>query len=122
MPKKFKSKEEASKYSALHSWLRTNFGSATTCENCGNPNGYKCEWANISGEYKRERSDFKQLCQSCHKKQDMSKVCKRGHLYEETLITRRNDKRCSICLKLERQRRNINRNLKRKRNAMDKSK
>lgn len=31
------------------------------------------EWANISGEYKRERSDWVMLCPSCHRKIDMGK-------------------------------------------------
>lgn len=31
------------------------------------------EWANISGEYKRDRSDWVMLCPSCHRKIDMGK-------------------------------------------------
>jgi len=32
------------------------------------------EWANISGEYKRDVSDYIQLCPSCHRKFDMGKI------------------------------------------------
>ena len=28
------------------------------------------EWANISGEYKRNRNDFLRLCRTCHRRFD----------------------------------------------------
>ena len=73
-------------YSAVHFWLRKNYGKASKCENpeCVYPRkdrrGYLMlkprayQWANISGKYKRDRNDFKQLCSSCHKLFDLKKV------------------------------------------------
>lgn len=61
-------KGDVVKYSALHIWLRKKFGNAKLCENSKCPkvsNTY--EWALKMGcEYKRERSNFMQLCKSCH--------------------------------------------------------
>lgn len=63
-------------YAALHEWVRKNFGSPTTCEDCGTENltGKKIHWANISGLYKRIRSDWKRLCVKCHSKMSKGTV------------------------------------------------
>ena len=70
-------------YSALHGWIIRKFGIADKCENkdCIYPRKNKSgkwvrkvkryEWANISGEYKRTKKDFIQLCPSCHRKYDL---------------------------------------------------
>lgn len=55
-------------YKALHAWLRRNYGIPITCETCGST--VKIQYSNISGEYRRERSDWQLLCQSCHRKYD----------------------------------------------------
>lgn len=70
-------RKPSDKYSAVHFWLRDNYGKAVKCENCGLeniPQGKQkyFEWANISGEYKRDRSDWRQLCIPCHRRYDMS--------------------------------------------------
>ena len=77
--------DEAS-YEAIHMWLYEHYGKANKCEQKGchypkvvdagrriieKPSRY--EWANISGEYKRDRSDWVMLCPSCHRKIDMGK-------------------------------------------------
>lgn len=57
---------------AIHMWVERNYKAPNTCEECGCvPKPAKdgrrmIEWANISGEYKRDRSDWKCLCKSCH--------------------------------------------------------
>lgn len=59
-------------YHALHTWLRREYGIPTICENCGVTH-QECgtlQWANKSGEYKRERSDWMFLCVKCHRKHD----------------------------------------------------
>jgi len=78
-------------YHALHSWIIREFGKATKCENkdCvyprkNNANSWvrgarRYEWANISGEYKRDMKDFIQLCPSCHRKYDATHL-KAEHL------------------------------------------
>jgi len=75
--------EENPSYRAVHDWIVKKYGNATKCENkkCvyprkdmrGNlmlkPKEY--QWANISGKYRRNINDFRQLCASCHKLFDM---------------------------------------------------
>lgn len=73
-------------YVAKHMWIVKHYGKANKCEQKGchypkvvdagrkiieQPKRY--EWANISGEYKRDRSDWVMLCPSCHRKIDMGK-------------------------------------------------
>mgnify|MGYP001566361475 CR=1 FL=1 len=66
-------------YRALHSWIVRYFGKANHCEECGLdriPEGMKryFQWANLSGKYKRDIKDWKQLCVKCHKLFD-KKIC-----------------------------------------------
>lgn len=77
---------EKAGYAAKHIWIVKHYGKADRCEQKGcsypkvvdagrriieKPSRY--EWANISGEYKRDRSDWVMLCPSCHRKIDMGK-------------------------------------------------
>ena len=52
-------------YFSLHSWIIREYGKANKCEECGGI--YRVEWANISGKYKRDIKDWKQLCCVCHR-------------------------------------------------------
>lgn len=70
-------KGEAAKYGAKHRWVSKRFGRPFLCEECGTteiPKDKKqwFEWANVSGEYKRERSDWKRLCVPCHRNMDIA--------------------------------------------------
>jgi len=80
-------KGESAGYVAKHLWLIKHYGKANKCDNpdCSYPKivnagrevldrPKRYEWANISGEYKRERLDYIQLCPSCHRKWDMGKI------------------------------------------------
>lgn len=64
-------------YVAKHMWLYKHYGKASSCENkvCAFKNPKRYEWANISKTYKRDRSDYIQLCPSCHRKFDNGKIC-----------------------------------------------
>lgn len=53
-------------YHGLHKWIQRHKGKADKCEKCGILNAKKYEWANISGEYKRDVDDFMSMCVSCH--------------------------------------------------------
>ena len=53
-------------YYALHAWVERNLGKPQTCELCGDTSDRKYEWANISGNYKRELNGWKRLCTPCH--------------------------------------------------------
>ena len=62
-------------YNAVHIWMRKEFGTPDTCEHCGRSGlqGRLINWANVSGKYKRDRTDWLRLCASCHKKYDLQK-------------------------------------------------
>lgn len=63
-------------YWAIHTWVRKTLGRATKCSSCGETNK-RIEWANISGKYKRDINDWKQLCCKCHAKfDDLSEIQK----------------------------------------------
>lgn len=57
-------------YSAIHQWVSRNYGTEKDCENCHSTIEKRYEWANISGDYKRERKDWKRLCAKCHHAMD----------------------------------------------------
>jgi len=66
-------KGDAVGYRGLHNWVASRLGKPDKCEHCGRSGLEKCHihWANISGEYKRELSDFMRLCAKCHKQLDV---------------------------------------------------
>lgn len=57
-------------YSGVHKWIKRVAGSAKDCMECGILDAKRYEWENISGEYRRDLSDWKQLCCSCHRRFD----------------------------------------------------
>lgn len=57
-------------YITQHQWIARNYGKANKCENCHTKTAKRYHWANISGEYRRNLKDYKQLCVSCHRKFD----------------------------------------------------
>jgi len=59
-------KGENASYSAKHYWVSSRFGRPSKCEFCETEDSPKYEWANVSGNYIRERSDWKRLCKKCH--------------------------------------------------------
>lgn len=61
-------------YAAVHAWMYRTFGKPRLCEHCGKTDARKFEWANVSGQYVRDRSDWLRLCCSCHKKQEYSRA------------------------------------------------
>ena len=74
-------------YVSKHHWVRRHWGRADYCES------KECkgistifDWANITGEYKRERSDWKRLCRQCHMKFDKQ--------HEKMIITKKRNRIC----------------------------
>lgn len=59
-------------YGGLHDWVEDQLGKPTKCEYCGKDGltGRKIGWANKSGEYLRDLSDWLRLCVSCHREYD----------------------------------------------------
>lgn len=58
-------------YMALHHWVRKTLGKSNVCESCGTKQGGKrIQWANKSGEYRKDAGDWIRLCAKCHYKYD----------------------------------------------------
>lgn len=65
-------KGEKASYRTKHNWVVRKKGKAIYCEHCGLdkiPKGKQryFQWANISGKYFRDITDYKSLCIPCHK-------------------------------------------------------
>lgn len=89
-------------YGALHDWIKNHYGKASKCENNSCLHiSETYDWANISGKYKREISDWKQLCRSCHKKIDWKPkiYCIRRHRLEgnNLSVNNRGNRVCKKC-------------------------
>lgn len=65
--------QEAS-YTAKHMWIRYHYGTPKKCEHCEATEDKMYHWANISGDYLRERDDYIRLCVSCHKRYDIKRL------------------------------------------------
>ncbi len=59
--KRAKFKGNKSEYICLHAWVVRKLGRPCKCEHCGTENAKKFEWANKSGKYKKELSDWVRL-------------------------------------------------------------
>lgn len=57
-------------YSGLHRWIYAQLGQPSECEHCGRTDAKKYEWANKSGLYTRELTDWIRLCTRCHREYD----------------------------------------------------
>lgn len=77
-------KPASTQYTNLHTWVKRQLGRPRSCEVCG-AQDRAIDWANISGEYQRDTSDYAALCKPCHRNFDghigfRSVMCKRGHI------------------------------------------
>lgn len=63
-------------YSGIHQWIRRVLGQPHVCEFCGKKNlrHRQYHWANVSGEYLRDISDWIRLCVKCHKNYDLKRI------------------------------------------------
>lgn len=59
-------------YAKVHAWVKRRLGKASFCSNDHTHKSTQFEWANISGEYKKDLNDYKPLCPSCHRKMDFT--------------------------------------------------
>lgn len=66
-------KGESASNVAKHLWVYYHFGRPKKCEKCGTEEKKWYDWANVSDEYKRERSDWMRLCRPCHRRYDYAK-------------------------------------------------
>jgi len=63
-------KGDGATYGSMHDWVKRELGKPKFCETCKTTKAKKYEWANLSGECKRDVSDWKRLCTKCHRKLD----------------------------------------------------
>jgi len=61
-------KGDNASYSAIHQWLRNNYGEIAICEHC-NTKGF-IEYASKRKIYTHDISEWFQLCRKCHSKYD----------------------------------------------------
>ena len=87
-------------YSAKHKWIQNNYGKANHCEKQDELCHGNFHWANISGKYKRDITDYMQLCSLHHVRMDRKITqCPMGHEYnkENTLYNAKGHRRCKTC-------------------------
>lgn len=60
-------------YDALHDWIKLRLGLPKQCELCKTIKSQVYHWANKSGDYKRDTTDWIRLCVPCHKKYDLKR-------------------------------------------------
>lgn len=65
----YKSRE----YYNLHQNIRYRWGKASLCEDDTSHIATRFHWANLSGDYREDRSDWRQLCPKCHYKFDLER-------------------------------------------------
>lgn len=61
-------------YFALHQWINRVLGKAKKCSRNNNHHALIYHWANISGLYLRDLSDWEELCPSCNIKEDKKNI------------------------------------------------
>lgn len=59
-------------YSTLHRWLARVAVKTGACSVCGRSDR-STDWANLSGEYRRDAADFVEMCRSCHRRFDIGR-------------------------------------------------
>lgn len=64
--KHYKWQAENPSYRAVHAWVNKMLSQPKRCYFCKSTTALRYEWANISGEYKRDLTDFMRLCRKCH--------------------------------------------------------
>lgn len=93
-------RKEASNRAVIYYWITSRAGKPQKCDNCGATDSERRYiWTNISGEYKRELSDWKRICVSCFRRKGDLGYCKNGHRLSKKNIAVRADgtKDCRIC-------------------------
>lgn len=69
-------KGENVSYRNLHRWVERELGKPDTCGSClkSRLTQRQIHWANKSGNYKRDLTDWVRLCAKCHKAYDRNKL------------------------------------------------
>jgi hypothetical protein len=64
----YKQAKQPKWYRSLHEWVNRRLKKPKTCPGCNQER--KLEACNVSGEYKKNLSDWKYLCRKCHMIED----------------------------------------------------
>lgn len=67
-------KGDAVGYTSLHQWIARKLGKPKQCSHCKSTNCKAYDWANVSGKYRRDFSDWVRLCRGCHIRFDRSNL------------------------------------------------
>lgn len=67
-------KKKIDKYWELHRYIESQLGKPKQCSHCKTKRKTQYDWCNISHKYKRDLSDWRRLCASCHQKYDLGKI------------------------------------------------
>ena len=59
-------KGDMKEYKRIHYQITKKLGRPMKCEECRTETASRYHWANISGEYLMDESDWKRLCVKCH--------------------------------------------------------
>lgn len=71
------------KYRMLHFWVENRLGKPSKCHHCGTTEKEKVyDWANVSGEYRKDIKDWLRLCRKCHLRMDWTHCRKGKHLLD----------------------------------------
>ena len=67
---------DQSKYIRVHVWVIKKLGQPDTCSHCERSglSGRFIHWANLSGKYLYDISDWVRLCAKCHKNYDLGNI------------------------------------------------
>lgn len=88
-------------YRMLHLWVERQLGKPKFCVECGkNDPAKRYDWANISGDYKKDTNDWQRMCRQCHTKMDMKReLCVQGHplIGDNLVIHKLGHRKCRIC-------------------------
>lgn len=86
----YETKKLSKTKNAVHLWVRTNYGKASThpCSFCGLNNNN--DWANKRNKYIRDIKEFFVLCRPCHKSYDLSRLGKKPNTGERNIHRIRN--------------------------------
>lgn len=77
----YKWKGDAVGYRALHGWVDKRLGKPQCCDMCGVTKRGRYHWANKSGSYKREITDWIRLCPKCHYQYDNNEEVRNNYLH-----------------------------------------
>ena len=86
-------------YRMLHAQVQAQLGKPNICVICNTTEAPRFHWANISGDYKKDLSDWRRLCVRCHKREKHIGYCVQGHKMtkDNTYIRPKGEWECVTC-------------------------